>query len=228
MYISRDKGHSGFFLCFPDDWIVCVCVCVNIKLFYREYFNILNSLQLYKYSCSYISGLGNKFSHIWSYTAWSCQTYLSLMKETACVCTRERALVDCGCWSGTPAVLMGESVSNKQLFHLNTDVQNMLKGARYSVMCFFEGKGKKLNWNTSICNFIVKMFWRCTVCVLTGFCFRFAHHMQIFFFFVDETHLQPVTYLIFCFIKWPVPVEEWSLWTEGRVNYKLCNWFDRW
>lgn len=43
----------------------------------------------------------------------------------------------------TPAVLMGESVSNKQLFHLNTDVQNMLKGARYSVMCFFEGKGKK-------------------------------------------------------------------------------------
>ncbi len=102
-----------------------------------------------------------------------------------------------------PAVLMGDSVSNKQLFHLNTDVQNILKGARSS-LCFFEGKGKTNIKNASICNFIVKMFWRCTVCVLIGFCFRFAHHMQNLLF-VDQTHLQPITYFIFCFIKYLYP-----------------------
>lgn len=100
MYIRRDEGDRGLFLCFPDDWIVCV----NIKLFYRKYFKILNShtsctVDL-KYSCFYVSGLDNTFSHIWSYTAWSCQTYLS-EGNSMCAHTRESerwwiAVVDVG------------------------------------------------------------------------------------------------------------------------------------
>lgn len=80
-----------------------------------------------------------------------------------------------GLWE-TPAVLMGE---NKQLFYLNTDVQNLLKGARYSLCVSLMEKAKIFELFSS--NLIVKMFWRC-VCVLTGFCFIFANHMQTLLF----------------------------------------------